>query len=236
MTTDVSRMYCAVLLPEERDLHRVVWRDDPKEPLKEYRMTRLTFRVSASSFAANMAVKRNVVELEDEYPQAAKAVVESFYVDDGLVGAETIQEARKLCSQLQELFGNGGFVLRKWKASEDSVLDKVPDHLKDEVTDQEIVKDERLTKVLGMEWNSNLDAFRPLIYSIASDKPLTKRNFVSEIARIYDILGWCSPTIIKVKILLQSIWEHGTEWDKPVPSKVETATDGDMSYPNCETI
>ena len=30
-------------------------------------MTRLTFGVSASSFAANMAVKRNAVELENEY-------------------------------------------------------------------------------------------------------------------------------------------------------------------------
>ena len=71
-------------------------------------------------------------------------------------------------------------MLRKWKASEASVLDKVPDHLKDEETDQEIVEDEQFTKVLGMEWNSNIDAIRPLICSIPSDKPLTKRNLLSE--------------------------------------------------------
>ena len=42
MTTDVSRMYRAVLLPEEqRDLHRFIWRVDPMEALEEYRMTRL---------------------------------------------------------------------------------------------------------------------------------------------------------------------------------------------------
>ena len=88
--------------------------------------------------------------------------------------------------------------------------------------DQEIMEDERFTKVLGIEWNSNLDAFRPLIYPVSSDEILTKRNLVSEIARIYDILGWCSPTIIKMKILLQRVWEHGTRWDELVPSKVET--------------
>ena len=82
----------------------------------------MTFGESASSFAANMAVKRNAVELENEYPQAAKAVIESFYVDDGRVRAETIQEARKLQIELQELFDKGGFVLRKWKATDDSVL------------------------------------------------------------------------------------------------------------------
>ena len=77
-----------------------------------------------------MDVKSNAVELENEYPQAAKVVVESFYVDGGLVGAETIQEARKLQSEPQELFDKGGFVLGKWKASNDSVLDKVLDTLR----------------------------------------------------------------------------------------------------------
>ena len=226
MTTDMSRMYHTVLLPEEqRDLHRFIWRDDPKEALKEYtcRMTRLTFGVSASPFAANMAVKRNAVELENQYPQAAEAVFESFYVDDGLVGAETIEEAQKLQGQLQELFKRGGFVLRKWKASDDRVLDKVPEYLKDEKMNQEIIEDQRFTKILGMEWNSELDAFRPLIYPMSLDKFPTKRNLVSEMAKIYDILGLCSPTIIKMKILLQRVWEHGTGWDEPVPHKVETA-------------
>ena len=93
--TNVTWMYRAVLLPEEqRNLHRFAWRDNPTELLKEYRMTRLIFRVSASSFVANMAVKCNaVVELRNEYPQAAKAIIASFYVDDGLVRSGTIEKA-----------------------------------------------------------------------------------------------------------------------------------------------
>lgn len=52
-------MYWAVeLIPADRDLHRFVWQNDPKEPLFDYMMTRVTFRVSASSFAANMAAKQ----------------------------------------------------------------------------------------------------------------------------------------------------------------------------------
>ena len=58
LTTDVSRMYCAVLLPKtQRNLHHFVWREDPDRPLVDYKMTRLTFGVSASLFAANMAMK-----------------------------------------------------------------------------------------------------------------------------------------------------------------------------------
>ena len=40
LTTDVSRMYRAILLPaDERDLHRFVWRRQPDEILGDYRMT-----------------------------------------------------------------------------------------------------------------------------------------------------------------------------------------------------
>ena len=64
--------------------------------LKDYRMTRITFGVSASCFAANMAVKKNAEDLPDEFPLAAKAVRESFYVDDRLMGADDVETAIKL--------------------------------------------------------------------------------------------------------------------------------------------
>ena len=44
LVTDVSRMYRAVLLTEsDKDLHRFVWRRSPKDPLLDYRMTRIHF-------------------------------------------------------------------------------------------------------------------------------------------------------------------------------------------------
>ena len=56
LTADISKMYRAIeLAPSDRDLHRFVWRNSIKDPLRDYWMTRVTFGVSASSFAANMA-------------------------------------------------------------------------------------------------------------------------------------------------------------------------------------
>ena len=74
-------------------------------------MTRVTFSVSASSFAANMSMKQNALDFAAEYPQAATFVEDTFYVDDGLTGADSIQNAIKLQGQLQELFTKGGFLL-----------------------------------------------------------------------------------------------------------------------------
>ena len=58
LTADVSKMYRAVeLAPSNQDFHCFVWRSEPSQILKDYGMTRATFGVSTSCFAANMAVK-----------------------------------------------------------------------------------------------------------------------------------------------------------------------------------
>ena len=36
----------------------------------------------------------------------------------------------------------------------------------------------------------------------------------------FDILGWLAPAIIKVKILLQRLWEQRVDWDKAVPDPI----------------
>lgn len=75
-------------------------------------MTRVTFGVSISSFMANMCIRQNASDFTLAYPLAAKAVEDSFYVDDGLTGADSSEEAIQLHQQLQSLFEKGGFSLR----------------------------------------------------------------------------------------------------------------------------
>ena len=125
LTTDVSKMYRAVRLAEsDKDYHRFVWRKNKEEPIRDYRLTRLTFGVAASSFAANMAIRWNAKELSKEFPQASKATLESF--NDGLTGGSSIQETIQLRRQLQDLFSRAGFKLKKWNSNESQVLDSIP--------------------------------------------------------------------------------------------------------------
>ena len=44
LNADISKMYRAVeLTPADRDLHRFLWRASPEQPIRTYRMTRVTF-------------------------------------------------------------------------------------------------------------------------------------------------------------------------------------------------
>ena len=47
-----------------------------------------------------MSLKQNALDFAVDYPQTAKVVADSFYVDDGLTGADSIQDAIEL--QLRE--------------------------------------------------------------------------------------------------------------------------------------
>ena len=114
-------------------------------------MTRLTFGVSASSYAANMAVRQNAMDFGTQYPLAAQKVYKAFYVNDRLTGADSIPEAIHLQRQLKKLFYKGGFVLRKWNSNEPEVLNHLPAELKESQFTQTIAEDDQYTKTLGIE-------------------------------------------------------------------------------------
>ena len=222
IVADVSKMYRAIELPSsDRDLHRFVWRNHPDDTLLDYRMTRVTFGVSSSSFIANMTVKQNSIDFAHKYPLATKVVDESFYVDDCLTGANSVEEGIKLRGQLQNLFAEADLLLRKWNSSNPGILQAIPPELRDTQTSLTISDIEEVyTKTLGIEWHSVLDHFR---LSVANHSPLaalTKRTLVSDIAKTYDVLGWFAPAIVKVKILLQRIWESKIDWDDDVPPMI----------------
>ena len=222
LTTDVSKMYRAMnLAMSDCDL-RFVWRKSFTDTLVDYRMTRVTFGVSASSFAANMAVQQNALDLAIEYPRAAKIVAESFYVDDGLIVADSEQEAIEFQKQLQSLFSRGGFLLCKWNSSESNVLKHLPPDLKESQSNQMLPQSGEYSRTLGVEWNTNMDHFRLTIAKSTPliDDNLTKRALVSDIAKMYDVFGWFSLSTIKAKILLQQVWEKGIGWDDPIPSSI----------------
>ena len=214
-------MYGAVELdPVDRDYHCFVWRSQPSQALKDYRMTRATFGVSASCFAANMAVKQNAIELAEEYPLAAKEDHEAFYVDDGLTRADSVESAIVLQRQLQDLFTCGGFFLRKWNSSDPRVLLAIFPDLRDQ---KEIHPTSGMeagyTKTLGLEWNTTTDSFHFANTKQSLSQITTKRALVSDIAKVFDVLGWFSPATVSMKILLQRVWER-VGWDDAVPDAI----------------
>ena len=58
------------------------------------------------------------------------------------------------------------------------------------------------------------------IANLPSTDNVTKRTIVSDTAKIFDVLGWFSPVVTRMNILLQRLWERKVDWDDPVPEDI----------------
>ena len=128
--------------------------------------------------------------------------------------------AKKLQRELLSLFSCGGFLLRKWNSSDLTVLESTEPELCDSEGTHHISERRENTKTLGLEWNTKLDEFHLTLNETLPSDCITKRVLVSDIAKTFDVLGWFSPTIIKMKILLQRVWELR---DEPIPEGIRDA-------------
>ena len=111
---------------------------------------------------------------------AAAVAQESFYVDDGLTGADTIQEAIALREQLQQLFSRACFQLRKWNSSEPQVLESIPPTLR-EAEEVLSISDSGtgVAKTLGIQSDTRSDAFLLNASEFKQLEVVTKRLLLS---------------------------------------------------------
>ena len=222
LNADISKMYREVQLSsQDKDLHRFIWRASPNLPVQDYRMTRVTFGVSASPYLAVRTLQQTADDHGEGYPNVTSHIKNSFYVDDFLGGANTIQEAIELFNDLRAILLKGGFNLCKWRTSSSEVLQAIPPELQEKCPIKDVTTPQASShsKALGLEWDSRQDNMSPSIVISNSYRP-TKRGIISDVARTYDILGWIAPTVLSMKLLYQQLWQKGHEWDEEVPPEL----------------
>ncbi|KAM8702090.1 hypothetical protein ACLKA7_004951 [Drosophila subpalustris] len=146
----------------------------------------------------------------DKSPAGAAALMNDFYVDDCLTGADSAQEAINIREELVKILRPNGFNLRKWCSNNDQLLHGIP---KDDVAS--VVKfddslDSYRIKALGLIWMPKKDQLCGRAQSSTALK-ITKRVVCSELAQIFDPLGLFAPVVVKAKIFMQRLWEDKLE-------------------------
>ncbi|XP_045497496.1 uncharacterized protein LOC123695635 [Colias croceus] len=112
---DITKMYRMVKMSEDHSkLQCIVWRDNPDEELRSYKLLTVTFGTAAAPFLAVRTLKQLANDEMLEYPEAANAIQTSFYVDDLMGGHEDVENAKKLCEEIKIVLKRGGFNMQKW--------------------------------------------------------------------------------------------------------------------------
>ena len=208
---DIEKAFLQIGIHEsDRDVTRFLWLKDVNKPvtndnLKIYRFARIPFGIISSPFLLGATIQHH---LEITESPIVNKIKDNIYVDNIITGCDDEDEAVELYQQGKAIFKNASMNLREWLTNSPEVNNKI------EPEDQIEVK---VTKVLGMVWNTQSDELSISTKKIETTEPATtKREVLATIASIYDPLGMMTPAIINMKIFLQELWEKEMEWDEPL--------------------
>ncbi|KAK9879018.1 hypothetical protein WA026_003831 [Henosepilachna vigintioctopunctata] len=196
---------------DHRDYLRILWRFSPHEKLQEYRLKTLPFGLNCSPYLAI----RTLQQLSNDHPElcmARELIFNNTYVDDISGGDDSMEGALSKIDEIITLCRKGGFELRKWLSNDKRLLENLPaTHAVNNVPVLNLNLDSTFQKILGLNWNSSFDCFS--FSNLDITPTCTKRSILSCVARIFDPLGYLTPCIISLKILIQTLWCQGKSWD-----------------------
>ena len=101
----------------QTSLQTIFWQNDSNEELAAFELKTVTYGTACTSFLALRTMQKlaNIYALS--YPLGSSTIINDFYVDDLLSGADTEQEVKRLQSEIIKILSSGGFHLRKWASN-----------------------------------------------------------------------------------------------------------------------
>ncbi|XP_062710030.1 uncharacterized protein LOC134288640 [Aedes albopictus] len=217
-SADVIKMFRQVRV-DDRDtsFQKILYRDDPNTKLGVFELKTVTYGTSCAPFCATACLRQLALDEEKDYPLGARVVKQDVYMDDAITGADSLEEALKCQSQLIELLKRGGLELHKWCANTPELLQRIPEHAREQQVNIEERAFNDVIKTLGLLWDPSADVF--LFRMQPNDESLevyTKRLVLSETAKIFDPLGLLEPVTVLAKLFIQQLWSQELSWDEPL--------------------
>ncbi|GBO38058.1 hypothetical protein AVEN_257783-1 [Araneus ventricosus] len=186
-----------------------------------YHFNRHCFGVTSSPFVLAATIKTHIKKYKEKHPLAYEMLNESLYVDDLFYGSSTIQDAFTLSSDAVSILKDANMNMRKFDMNSKELKNVWLNSNSDIETNKH--SDNHL-KVLGLVWNNLDDTLGIDLHSLLSnlnENECTKRNVFHTAAKLFDPSGFISPFLIRIKCLLQELWQLGIGWDEVFTGQIK---------------
>ena len=122
VSADIEGMFLQVgVIPRDRPSLRFLWRENSAAEVAVFEYVRHIFGSEDSPTCANYALKRTATDNQANFPDAARSVHNSFYMDDYLESSPTAIEASNKPKDLVKMLALGGFKLTKFVSNVPSI-------------------------------------------------------------------------------------------------------------------
>ena len=220
LTGDVEKMYRMIWVQShQQSLQSILWRTNNDQPIQIYNLKTVTYGLHNSAYLATRTLLQLCNDQAHIYSRAATMVKHNTYVDDTLITANSESELVSLKQEIECMLLSAGFHMRKWCSNSQKVMNTIPpsERAKDKIF---IPGKNETVKNLGTYWVPQTDTLQFKVN--IQDREFTKRNILSEISKIYDILGLIGPVILKAKMFMQDLWSLSIGWDDILPDSQVT--------------
>lgn len=211
--TDIVKMFRQIKVHhDDWDLQRILWYDDDQNIIP-YQLTTVTYGLNCAPWLSLRVLQQLVEDEGHRFPLAKASLSKGRYVDDIYGGADSEDELKDTIKDVMGLCMAGGFPLQKWSSNSLRVLKDLG--LSNDSASSVSFAEETV-RVLGLSWNPSQDQFR-FRSKVFNSTQITKRSVLSEIAQIYDPLGFVAPVVVRAKMLIQELWQIKVGWDDSLP-------------------
>lgn len=219
---DIEEMFPQIRIrAEDADSQRVLVKLEPNEPPVELVLDVVSFGSCCSPSSAEFVKNQNANRFEKDYPRAVRSIRKNHFVDDKYDSYNSVEEAIKISNDVRMIHKAGGFKMRNWVSNSTEVMTVLNGEALEQTTVSLNKDNESTDKILGLYWNTELDAFVFNLNLVKIDPQImnpkrvpTKRESLKVIMSVFDPHGFVSPVTVRGRILMQEMWRAGIDWDE----------------------
>ena len=237
LNTDIKECFLNIRLHRcEQNKFRFLWIRPGETTPRHYAFTSLLFGSKASPWISSTCLWKLLDRHVKKYPRIVEQTKRGLYVDDILVGFDSIAEAQKFIEIVTNIFLQGSFGLAKFVSSHDEILKNVEE---EKCLFPKDTKKKGSVKTLGVQWDLDDDLMfidreleKAFYHGKAHD---TKRTVSRMVATVFDPLGILAPWVVEGKLILRDTWLHHGDlaekanmekackkfWDLPLPDNLQ---------------
>lgn len=199
--SDIRKAFQMIEVQEgDRQFQRFLWwKDVEKKIMKVYQHCRVVFGLNCSPFVLAAVLEAHLKSVPESERETSEKLMRSLYVDNNVSSFRTIEEYAHFKIQAVEMLARASMDLRQWESNTDEEMER------------------NVTSVLGYQWDKReevLFCVLPKGWGSEERPTITKRSVLSVASQVFDPIGFTSPAVLQLKVLLRESRAEELKWDQ----------------------